>query len=347
MKKAILLLLFLFLFHYANAQNGIISIARYHGSSRPVLDESDGLPEFEGGIDDFKKAFNAEFTFPQSALNSEKGGEGIIGFTVDTLGHIQDIEVIDSVSPEIDAEALYVFSKMTGFQPMWKPMKLAVLYRAFPSIYKEEQNRRRLDTLIKVKKPAEWRAFYNKKRRYIVFAAGIGEAVPTDALNRYLRPFIQLNGQLEVFKNRWGGGISGTLRASTIGRNFKYDKYYWDKDSSVSLHSVSLYVAYRLIDGDKVTFTPFISFGPSFLLLTAQTYDFTPSIVSALPTIGATIDLNRKQNAVNDSGTLRLNTTIIRLKFAVNLANFEDNRRGNIVDFGVGIGWYTRQLLIK
>ncbi len=347
MKRTFLLLLFPFLFHYADAQNGIISIARYNGSTPPILDEYDGLPEFEGGIDAFKKAFKLEFTFPKSALDSDKGGEGVIGFMVDTLGNIHDIEVIDSVSPEIDAEALYVFSTIKGFQPMWKPMKLAVLYHAFPLIYKEEQYRKHLDTLISVKKPSEWRSFYNKKRPYAVFAVGIGEAVPTDALIRYLRPFIQLNGQLEVFKNRWGGGISGTVRASTIRREFKYDKYYWDKDSSVSLHGVSLYVAYRLIEGDKLTFTPFIGIGPNFLLLTAQTYDFTPSIVSALPTIGATVDLNWKQKAVNDWGTPRLNTTIIRLRFAVNFANFEDNRRGNIVDFGVGIGWYTRQLLIK
>jgi hypothetical protein len=347
MKKIFLLSFIFCLFQSMSAQNGVISIARYNSSSPPTLDERDGLPEFEGGMDAFKKAFSAEFIFPQSALDSEKGGEGLVGFTVDTLGNIHDIEVIDSVSADIDAEALYVFSKIKGFQPMWKSMKLAVLYNAFPSIYKDELYRKRLDTLINAKKPSEWRAFYNKKRPYAVFAAGVGATIPTDGLNRSLRPFGQFNGQLEIFKNRWGGGISGTFRASTIRKDFIYDKKYWDKDSSVSLHGFNLYVGYRLVEEDRLTFTPFIGFGPSFLFLTAQTYDFTPSITSALPTIGASVDLNRKQTAVNDWGTPRLNTTIIRLRFAVNFANFEDGRRGNIVDFGVGIGWYTRQLVIK
>jgi hypothetical protein len=110
---------------------------------------------------------------------------------------------------------------------------------------------------------------------------------------------------------------------------------------------VALYAAYRLVEEDRLTFTPFAGFSANFLLLTAETYDYTPSIVSFLPTIGATIDLNRRQNAVNDWGTPRLNTTLIRLRFAVNFANFKEGRRGNIVDLGIGIGWYTRQILVK
>jgi hypothetical protein len=348
MKRTFLFLLFPFLFNYAMAQrNGVVSIARYNGSAPPMLDASDGLPEFEGGMDAFKKAFKLEFTFPASALESEEGGEGMIGLTIDTLGHIHDVEVIDAISPEIDAEAVSVISAMHQFQPMWKPMKIAVLYRAYPSVYKDEQYNKRLDTLIESRKPSEWRNFVDKKKSYLVFSAQVGATIPTDALNRNLRPFIQIGGNLEAFKDRWGGGLTGTLRASTIRKDFENNKEYWDKDSSVSLHSVGLYAAYRLVEEDRLTFTPFVGFSANFLLLTAQTYDYTPSIVSFLPTIGATVDLTRKQNPINDGETIRLNTTIFRFRFAANFANFEDGRRGNIVDFGIGIGWFSRRIVVK
>jgi hypothetical protein len=31
----------------------------------------------------------------------------------------------------------------------------------------------------------------------------------------------------------------------------------------------------------------------------------------------------------------------------VNMANFKDGRRGNLVDLGVGLGWFTRELVVK
>jgi Gram-negative bacterial TonB protein C-terminal len=350
MKKTILFVLLAFFLQNATAQRrsiGIVSVARYNAIAPPILDESDGLPEFDGGIEAFQKAFKSAFIFPEKSLESEQGGEGMIGFTVDTLGNIQDIEVIDSISPEIDAEALYVFSQMKPFKPMWKPMKLAILYHAFPSIYKDELRTDELDALLKSKKPSEWRTFLDKKKPYAILSAQLGVTVPTDALTRTLRPFFQIGGNLEVFKNRWGGGFTGTLRASTIRKNFEYNNDYWDKDSSVSLHSAALYVAYRLVEEDRLTFTPFVGFSANFLLLTDESYDYTPKIISFLPTIGASVDLNHKQNTVNDWGTTRLNTTIVRFRFAVNFANFKDGRQGNIVDFGLGIGWFTRQILVK
>ena len=88
MKRTVLCLLLPFFLNYATAQNGVVSIARYNDTSPPVLDAADGLPEFKGGMEAFKKAFKLEFTFPQSALDSDKGGEGMIGFMVDIRNQI-------------------------------------------------------------------------------------------------------------------------------------------------------------------------------------------------------------------------------------------------------------------
>lgn len=351
MKKTLSLLFIFFLFNQiltAQSRNGVRAIARYADTSaRPTLDPSDGLPEFEGGIDAFKAAFLKEFIFPAAALKSEKGGEGVIGFTVDTLGHVYDLEIIDNVTPEIDAEALYVFSKICRFPPIWKPMKLAVSYRAYPSIYKAEQAYDRLDSLVETQKISELAKFIDKKRPFAVLSAHLGATVPTEQLNRYIRPLVQISGQIDVFKDRWGGSLAGTLRGSRVRKDFDYDDIYWDKDSAIALHSVGLFVAYRLVQEERLIFTPFVGFNTHFLLLTSDSYETTPSIVSFLPTFGGSIDIIRRQKANNDSGTLRLNTSSIRLHFAVNLANFKGGRRGNLVDLGVGYSFSTRELFVK
>ena len=352
MKKTILLLSFAFLFHHtttAQRRNGIVSIARYSDTTRPpTLDPSDKLPEFEGGIEAFSEAFDKEFKFPASSLETEQGGEGVIGFTVDTLGNISDIEVIDAVTPEIDAEALYVFSIMPRFKPMWKGMKLSVLYYAYPSIYKDEQAQNRMDSLVNSRKPAEWRAFTNPKRSFAIFSGDMGMTLPTEKLNRYLRPMFQISGQLDIFKNRWGGSISATLRPSRLRKDFEYDTYYWDKDSAIALNSIGLFAAYRLVDEDRLTFTPFVGFQAHFLALSLGNDEYNgPVIESFLPTIGGCVDIIRKQKISKAWETIQLNTSTIRLRFAINMANFKDERRGNLIDFGVGLGWYTRRVSAK
>jgi hypothetical protein len=351
MKKAFLLLLLPFFFHHiltAQSRNGVRAIARYADTLNPPrLDPSDGLPEFEGGIEAFKAAFLKEFIFPAASLESEKGGEGVIGFTIDTLGNVYDLEVIDAVTPEIDAEALYVFSKICRFPPIWRPMKLAVLYRAYPSIYKDEQAYDRLDSLVKTQKVSELAKFVDKNRPYAVLSAHIGATVPTEQLNRYINPLFQLSGQIDVFKDRWGGSLAGTLRASSVRKDFDYDDIYWDKDSSIALHSVGLFLSYRLVQEQRLIFTPFVGFNTHFLLLTSDSYDTSPSIVSFLPTLGGSVDLIFRQKANNEAGTLHLNTQAIRLHFAVNLANFKDGRRGNLVDLGVGYSFSTRELFVN
>ncbi|MDZ7876041.1 MAG: hypothetical protein U5L45_00140 [Saprospiraceae bacterium] len=348
MKKISILFFLTFLLNALTAQNGIISIARYKDSEPPVLDEYDGLPEFEGGMAAFKKAFKLEFTFPPSALESGKGGEGMIGFMVDTLGYIHDVEVVDSVSPEIDAEAASVIWAMHPFKPMWKPMKLAVLYGAYPSVYKSEEHNKALEQLIKSKKPAEWQPFFNKKRPFALISANMGATIPTDDLHCSLTAAFQLTGQLEVFKHRWGGGISGTMRTPRLKKGFEYDGIFWAEDTVLTVPSFAFYAGYRLVDEERLTFTPYLGFSVNSLILPAATdEENSPAIVSFLPTIGATVDLKWKQKVVNDWGSLRLNTTLMRLRFAVNMANFKDGRRGNLVDIGIGLGWFTRELVIK
>lgn len=350
-KKAILFFIIFVSFSQkttAQSRNGVRAIARYADTlTPPRLDPSDRLPEFEGGIDAFKAAFLKDFIFPAASLKSEKGGEGVIGFTIDTLGNVYDLAIIDAVTPEIDAEALYVFSRICRFPPIWRPMKLAVLYRAYPSIYKYEQEQERLDSLVKAQKVSELAKFVDKKRLYAVLSAHLGATVPTEQLNRYIRPLFQIGGQIDVFKDRWGGSLAGTLRVSRVRKDFDHNDIYWDKDSLIALHSIGLFASYRLVQEERLIFTPFVGFNTHFLLLASNSYETSPSIVSFLPTFGGSVDIIRRQKANNDFGTLRLNTQAIRLHFAVNFANFKGGRRGNLVDFGVGYSLSTRELFVK
>lgn len=59
-------------------------------------------PEITGGIYNYKLVFDQEFYYPQIAIDLNKEGEIIVGFTVGKDGIAKDYEVIKSVHPDLD-----------------------------------------------------------------------------------------------------------------------------------------------------------------------------------------------------------------------------------------------------
>ncbi|PKP17749.1 MAG: energy transducer TonB [Bacteroidetes bacterium HGW-Bacteroidetes-21] len=77
-------------------------------------------PEFPGGNDAALSKWIAENTrYPQTAKELEISGKVYIQFIIDKEGNITEAEVIRSVDPLLDKEALRVINSM----PKWKPGK--------------------------------------------------------------------------------------------------------------------------------------------------------------------------------------------------------------------------------
>ena len=73
--------------------------------------------QFPGGNDAMMKFISKNITYPRTAI--EKGIEGtvVVEFIIEKDGKISSVQADKKVSPELDAEAVRIVSKM----PKWKP----------------------------------------------------------------------------------------------------------------------------------------------------------------------------------------------------------------------------------
>jgi len=77
----------------------------------------EALPEFIGGTDAMTAWINSNLKYPADAVKSKITGKVLVNFTVTAKGKIENVVVIKSISPVLDAEAKRVISSM----PDWKP----------------------------------------------------------------------------------------------------------------------------------------------------------------------------------------------------------------------------------
>lgn len=75
------------------------------------------MPEFPGGMQELMNFMARNIKYPADALKAKIEGRVIVRFVVGTDGSISKQEVMRSVSPSLDAEALRVI----GMMPKWKP----------------------------------------------------------------------------------------------------------------------------------------------------------------------------------------------------------------------------------
>ena len=83
------------------------------------LQAQDEKPQFPGGEAELKKYLSANIKYPAEAQKQELQGTVKCRFLIDTAGKITEVSVVQSVSPEIDEEAIRIVSVM----PKWIPAK--------------------------------------------------------------------------------------------------------------------------------------------------------------------------------------------------------------------------------
>lgn len=83
----------------------------------PVFTVVEEMPEYPGGMSELMKFIAQNIKYPADALQGKVEGRVIARFVVCKDGSISDIEIMRSVSPSLDAEAVRVLKLM----PKWKP----------------------------------------------------------------------------------------------------------------------------------------------------------------------------------------------------------------------------------
>ena len=77
----------------------------------------DTFAEFPGGREALQQFLLTETTYPEKARKKHIEGTVLVEFIVDKTGNVTNVEVIQSVHPLLDAEAVRVCEAM----PQWKP----------------------------------------------------------------------------------------------------------------------------------------------------------------------------------------------------------------------------------
>ncbi len=79
-----------------------------------ILDQAEQMPEFNG---DIRTWLTENIHYPEAARKGGKHGRVVVKFYIDEKGAVREPEVVRSVDPLLDAEALRVVRSM----PPWTP----------------------------------------------------------------------------------------------------------------------------------------------------------------------------------------------------------------------------------
>ncbi len=83
----------------------------------PIYNVIDQMPEFPGGIDKLLQFINDNMKYPTKAQTEGIQGRGAVQFIVDENGYIIEPNIVRSVEPSLDNEALRLIKML----PQWKP----------------------------------------------------------------------------------------------------------------------------------------------------------------------------------------------------------------------------------
>lgn len=89
-------------------------------SASPVAEPqvaAEVMPGFKGGEAEMMKFLAMNIRYPEAAMKAGKQGYVVVKFVVSKSGKVESPEIVRSVSPELDAEALRVVGMMPDFNP--------------------------------------------------------------------------------------------------------------------------------------------------------------------------------------------------------------------------------------
>lgn len=98
-------------------------------------------PEFPGGTDSLYKFLESNLKYPEDAKKDSIQGRVICRFTIDTDGSVTDIQVLRSVHPSLDAEAVRVLSAMPKWVPAETDGKKTRCKFVFPVVFKMDTDK--------------------------------------------------------------------------------------------------------------------------------------------------------------------------------------------------------------
>lgn len=117
MKKTLILLAFCTLPAMAFSQNGGAAAQATVASGGQVYDKVEQPPRFPGGYEALERWKEQHIVYPEEAIERGAQGQVVVRFVILNTGEVADAEILRSIDPALDKEALRLVSSM----PKWTP----------------------------------------------------------------------------------------------------------------------------------------------------------------------------------------------------------------------------------
>lgn len=117
MKKTLILLAFCTLPAMAFSQNGGATTQATVASDGQVYDKVEQPPRFPGGYEALERWKEQHIVYPEEAIERGAKGQVVVRFVILNTGEVADAEILRSIDPALDKEALRLVSSM----PRWTP----------------------------------------------------------------------------------------------------------------------------------------------------------------------------------------------------------------------------------
>jgi len=124
-----------------NAWGGMATLPVNNGTStEQSADRPDVMPQYPGGLEALMNYITSEMEYPDDAFRNGLQGTCVVQFVVTKTGHVDQVKVLRSISPELDAEVVRVCSQIGNFEPGQVDGKPVNVSLTLPVKFKLESN---------------------------------------------------------------------------------------------------------------------------------------------------------------------------------------------------------------
>lgn len=124
-----------------NAWGGMATLPANNGTStEQSADRPDVMPQYPGGLEALMNYITSEMEYPDAAFRNGLQGTCVVQFVVTKTGHVDQVKVLRSISPELDAEVVRVCSQIGNFEPGQVDGKPVNVSLTLPVKFKLESN---------------------------------------------------------------------------------------------------------------------------------------------------------------------------------------------------------------
>lgn len=137
-----------------------------------IVEAPDKMPEYVGGQDALMKKLSENLIYPSECVEAEIQGKVVVKFVVNTNGKIGNIEVVKSVHPALDTEAVRVVALLDNWIPGKMNGESVRVYYSLPISFKLHGNSSPLPDFSK------W-SFFELRDRLIAFFQDLYKDTPS------------------------------------------------------------------------------------------------------------------------------------------------------------------------